>query len=197
MRVARIEYLLRAGSFSFSHEWDKILEEITHAIGEVVWPPGNSSFVLNPSRGRGRGEGNGVKPIKEACMLALQRFGWSIDEKRNPLRLDAIRALKSSNYFGLEWETGNISSSHRAINRLLLGHMRGTLAGGGLVVPTRALYKYLTDRVGNYAELEPYFDIWKSYPLKDGMLVIIAVEHDGIEEGIPRIQKGTDGRALI
>lgn len=130
-------------------------------------------------------------------MFALHQSGWSIDEKRNPLRLDATRALQESKSFGLEWETGNISSSHRAINRLLLGHMKGVLVGGGLIVPTRELYKYLTDRIGNYAELEPYFEVWKSYPLKDGMLVLIAVEHDGTGEDVPRIQKGTDGRALI
>ena len=99
--------------------------------------------------------------------------------------------------FGLEWETGNISSSHRAINRILLGHMQDILVGGVLIVPTRELYQYLTDRVGNLQELEPYFVVWQSCPLQHGMLLIIAVEHDGIQEGVPRILKGTDGRALI
>ena len=138
-----------------------------------------------------------MKPIKEACMLMLEKLGWNVNERNNPLRLDAIRSLQSKKTFGLEWETGNISSSHRAINRILLGHSQNILAGGVLVVPTRALYQYLTDRVGNFQELEPYFEVWRSYPLQEGMVIIIAIEHDGVQDDIPRIQKGTDGRVLI
>lgn len=197
MRIAKIEYLIRSGSFSASPEWDEILEEIEQAIQAVVWPQGNTSFVLNPSKGKGRGEGNGVRPIKDACMKTLKVLGWNTSERRNPLRLDATRLLKNGKMFGLEWETGNISSSHRAVNRILLGHMQDILVGGVLIVPTRELYQYLTDRVGNIQELEPYFVVWQSYPLQHGMLLIIAVEHDGIQEGVPRILKGTDGRALI
>ena len=72
MRIAKIEYLIRSGSFSASPEWDEILEEIEQAIQAVVWPQGNTSFVLNPSKGKGRGEGNGVRPIKDACMKTLK-----------------------------------------------------------------------------------------------------------------------------
>ena len=94
-------------------------------------------------------------------MLTLKKLGWSTDERKNPLRLDAVKRLKGGAIFGIEWETGNISSSHRAINRLLLGHRQKILVGGVLIVPTRNLYRYLTDRVGNFAELESYFDLWK------------------------------------
>ena len=131
-------------------------------------------------------------------MLTLKRRGWSTDERGNPLRLDAVKNLRNRRHFGVEWETGNISSSHRSINRLFLGHKQGLLIGGVLIVPTRKLYHYLTDRVGNFAELEPYFEIWtEAAGWKEGVLAILAVEHDGTNPEVPRISKGTDGRALI
>jgi len=34
--------------------------------------------------------------------------------------------------------------------------------GTALVLPSRKLYPYLTDRIGNYEELEPYFDVWRA-----------------------------------
>lgn len=197
MKLAKIEYLVQAGSFASSRQWKSILADLKKAIASVVWPPGNTTFVLNPSTGRGRGEGNGVKPIKEACMLKLKTLGWNTDERKNPLRLDATKTL-ANRVFGVEWETGNISSSHRAMNRLLRGYHEGVLAGGVLIVPTRSLYHYLTDRVGNLAELEPYFDFWKAtITWKDGVLAIIAVEHNRTDPRVPRIKKGTDGRALV
>ena len=97
----------------------------------------------------------------------------------------------------IEWETGNISSSHRSLNKMALGLMRGTIAAGILVVPSRELYRYLTDRVGNMQELEPYLDLWKSIPCTfGGILQVIAIEHDSTSTKVPRILKGTDGRAL-
>ena len=75
--------------------------------------------------------------------------------------------------------------------------MHANLIGGVLIVPSRELYQYLTDRVGNYPELEPYFDVWSTYPLEEGILAIIVVEQDGISSDVPRIAKGTDGRATI
>jgi len=198
VKLAHIEYLIKKGAFASSKAWTGILSDLKEAISSVVWPPNNSSFILNPQTGRGRGEGNGVKPIKEACMLTLNQLGWSIDERRNPLRLDAVKHLKGGTVFGVEWETGNISSSHRAINRLLLGHRKELLVGGVLIVPTRVLYRYLTDRVGNLAELAPYFGLWKDAAgWANGVLAVLAVEHDGTDPKVPRISKGTDGRALV
>jgi hypothetical protein len=74
--------------------------------------------------------------------------------------------------------------------------LEGKIAAGTLIVPTRALYKYLTDRVGNMQELEPYLELWRSIPCKNGVLEIIAIEHDAASIDVSRIAKGTDGRAL-
>lgn len=94
-------------------------------------------------------------------------------------------------------ETGNISSSHRALNKMAVGILKGILVGGVLVLPTRKMYKYLTDRIGNFSEIEPYFPLWESLDVKEGYLAVIAIEHDGVSKNVPRIPKGTDGRALL
>ena len=39
--------------------------------------------------------------------------------------------------------------------------LQGEVSGGVLIVPSRAMYRYLTDRVGNVKELEPYYDLWR------------------------------------
>ena len=52
--------------------------------------------------------------------------------------LDAIRETPLG-IIGFEWETGNISSSHRAIGKLIqCMQMRG-LIGGFLVIPSNDL----------------------------------------------------------
>jgi hypothetical protein len=63
------------------------------------------------------------------------------------------------------------------------------------VVPSRKLYVYLTDRIGNIKELEPYFPLWRSVPCKSGIVEIIVIEHDAESFDVPKIPKGTEGRA--
>lgn len=146
--------------------------------------------------------GNGVKPIKEACMTALkENFGWQLETRiryatRSPGSVDATKTL-DAHLFALEWETGNISSSHRAINKMVLGLLRGVFLGTTLVLPNRNLYRYLTDRIGNYEELEPYFDVWRAVEIQEGFLAVFVIEHDAVDSSVPRIMKGTDGRALL
>ena len=156
-------------------------------------------YVLHNSPFKGSRSRRGKwRQANKGCLYAVPagiRVGYQ--RPKNPLRLDAVKPLPDGRIFGLEWETGNISSSHRAINRILLGHMHYDLIGGVLVVPSKNLYQYLTDRVGNYPELEPYFDVWSTYPLDEGILAIIVVEQDGTSSRVPRIKKGTDGRAMI
>lgn len=204
MKFVKLKVVFDRGFTSQTPEWPRIMQDIQNAIGAIEWPKGSGSFTIYAESGKKRGQGNGVKPIKDACVLKLQSFGWE-PEKRlpfitaiNPGPIDATFFIHSkSQYFALEWETGNISSSHRAINKMALGILKGHLAGGILIVPTRDLYQYLTDRVGNYRELMPYWRIWKALKIKRGFLGVIAVEHDYANTLVPRITKGTDGRSLI
>lgn len=197
MKIVQEVSLISIGTFEESSDWSIIRAEIRNAIALIVHPPGTSNFTINPIK-----HGNGVKPIKEACMIALRdRFEWRLETSINyatraPGKVDATKVL-DNHLFALEWETGNISSSHRAVNKMVLGLLRSVFLGAVLVIPSRKLYPYLTDRIGNYEELEPYFDVWRAVRLEEGFLAIFVIEHDQVNNNVPTITKGTDGRALV
>lgn len=201
MKIVREVTLLSCGKYALSAEWKRTRKSLYKAICEVDWPRGSGKFTIYPESGKARGKGNGVTPIKIGLMEELERQGWKLEEPlgiailKRPGKLDAVLYTKYGPV-ALEWETGNISSSHRALNKMALGLLKGVLACGILVVPSRELYKYLTDRIGNMPELEPYLDLWRSIPCKQGVLEIVAIEHDAISRKVPRIPKGTAGRAL-
>lgn len=198
MQIVREETLISCGDFARSPEWRRTRKSLYRAIRRVDWPPGSGSFTIYPEFGKKRGEGNGVAPIKNGLMAELERQGW-VREVRLDLpgigKLDAVLDT-AHGLVALEWETGNISSSHRALNKMALGLMKNVLACGILVVPSRSLYRYLTDRIGNMAELEPYLDLWRSIPCNQGVLEIAVIEHDATSRRVRRIPKMTAGRAL-
>jgi len=201
MKIKREHVLIAKGAFAASAEWASIRETVRAAVALVHWPPGSGSFTIYPESGKGRGKGNGVTPIKEAAIIHLEQAGWQrecrwpVGARIRPGNIDA--GVKSrSGLVAFEWETGNVSSSHRALNKMCLGLLTGVLKGGFLVVPTRRLYRFLTDRVGNEPELQPYFPFWSATPCPEGALEIIVIEHDAESWDVPRILKGTDGRAL-
>lgn len=194
MKVVREEILLDKNNFGQSEEYLKIHQQMLDAISHVVWPPGTDKFTIF-----GQKDANGVKPIKIPFIRHLatcgwepeHRFDWDVTSSR-PGPLDATCPVRGG-LFAVEWETGNISSSHRAINKIVLGLMHGTIVGAALILPSRALYRYCTDRVGNLPELEPYFPLWRAVQCDSGFLVVIAVEHDEVSMHVPPIPKGTDG----
>lgn len=197
MRLVYQEMLINSGAFAASDEWRRIYAEVCDAVTSVNWPPGSESFTISPNS-----HGNGVKPIKDGCMTVLrEKYRWSLEQGlnlrdvRRPGKVDAMRQTSRQPVI-LEWETGNISSSHRALNKIALGLIRNVIWGGILVLPTRTFYRYLTDRVGNFEELHPYFPVWRSLPITDGLLIVMGIEHDATDPNAPLIPKGTDGRAL-
>lgn len=138
-------------------------------------------------------------------MLQLKQLGWRLETQlpiavsKQPGAMDATYPV-GNRFFCVEWETGNISSSHRALNKMALGMLKGILIGGALILPTRAMYKYLTDRVGNLEELEPYFPLWRTLRVEEGLLVVIAVEHDSVTyfphftDGVSHHSSGADAK---
>lgn len=201
MQIKHIETLVARGPFASSREWARLRRQLHKAITRVDWPTGSGRFTIYPESGKKRGCGNGVLPIKKGLMDQLAVAAWLLEEPLDiatttkPGKLDAVFKTKQGP-FAVEWETGNISSSHRAMNKLALGMLKRVLVGGILIVPTREFYQYLTDRIGNWNELAPYLDLWKSIPIKDGVWEVIVVEHDATSTKVPRIPKGTSGRAL-
>jgi Restriction endonuclease BamHI len=197
MKTLRTEFLIKKGNFVDSPAYELIFSTIYKAIDSVKWPDGADTFTIFPGK-----NANGVKPIKERCVSYLKNRDWELEKKMDlgsrisPGPVDAVLSVEQYGDFAFEWETGNISSSHRALNKMALGLITKSLIGGVLVVPSRDLYFHLTDRIGNFAEIEPYFPIWKSLPV-EGVLAVIEVEYDSISESVPQIYKGTDGRALV
>jgi len=182
------------------------LTEVRTAIARVRNPPGGPDFAIYPESGKKSGQGNGVGPIRADFIAAIEALGWE-QEVAFPLRtksenssqlgkMDASKRLQDGPPFVVEWETGNISSSHRAMNKMCVGLQRGVLSGGVLVVPSDAFSRYLTDRIGNARELRPYLPFWRDTCVDRGYLGVIVVEHDRTDPTVARIVKGTDGRAL-
>lgn len=204
--------IVRAGRFPRTKTWRRAMLEVETAIAKSDWPFGSGSFSLNPEpivdkRGRLDRHPNGVVPIKVPMIGHLESCGWETEalpdlpvgfEGRDVLTTGDLDALlfDRGRYVGFEWETGNVSSTHRAINKLLDGITRGTLSGGILVLAMRETQRYLTDRVGNFEEVAPYFEFWNRYPIPDGVLRVYGVCHDELDPTVPHIPKGKDGRAL-
>lgn len=205
MKFVRQVDLVNNGGYKRSSEYQHAMKDIEAAIEAVIYPPGSESFTLNPTR-----KGNGVRPIKDGFTEYLKGRGWEMEYRPaarkqgapTPGAFDCHLDFEDryARPFAVEWETGNISSSHRAINRLAVGILNDNISAGILVVPSQDMYPYLTDRIGNFRELQPYLKLWEQFDRLLALpyyLGIIVVEQDTLSTEVPTIAKGTDGRALI
>jgi hypothetical protein len=173
---------------------DADLAEVRSVIPTIHWPPGSGQFTINPTP-----MGNGVVPIKDAFAIDLRARGWNMEVlpfgDGGPGAFDAGRVREGEWSTLVEWETGNISSSHRSLNRLVLALMRGISRQGVLAISDATLYPFLTDRIGNWRELSIYRDVYHRTDVP-GRLVVVVVGYDATDASVPLIGKGTDGRAL-
>jgi hypothetical protein len=194
MKLIIEKKLIEVGEFVKSDKYKELHQNITDAILTVSWADPHM-FIINPVP-----KGNGVLPIKNNFIAHLVRHGWeaevstSIIEGLNPGPIDAIYRTDKG-IVAVEWETGNISSSHRALNKIALGIIQKQLIGGFLIIPMRSLSKYLTDRIGNYEELAPYFHLYPNLSIAEGVMSVFGVEHDRISTEVVLIPKGKDGNA--
>lgn len=210
MKITQIVSVISCGTFATSASWTKERRLLHAAVQRVEWPVGSGKFTIYPESGKKRGEGNGVLPIKNGLLRELKASGWKLESAAKTTIGAALGAFDAAQVIPggpivLEWETGNISSSHRSLNKMTMLLMSGSIVAGTLVVPTRALYRFLTDRIGNIDELLPYVEFWKGYtkpcvkcgtaPITNGVLEIVVIEHDATSTSVPRIPKGTSGRA--
>lgn len=199
MKIIQTTDLINIEETKSRPEVQRALSDIITSIEQMTHPTGAKGFILFNQK-----QANGVKPIKETFISHLEVHGWRKEHKLEvgltdrPGPIDATFPV-GDKYFAVEWETGNISSSHRAINKMVTGILNKQLIAGVLILPSRTMYYYLTDRVGNYKELEPYFNVYRhaNYHIEEGYLGIIEIEHDDVSNKVPPIPKGTDGRALV
>jgi hypothetical protein len=129
LKLTEIHDLVDAGPFTETDAWSRAEADLRASIAGVVWPPGNDRFVINPVI-----DGNGLVPIKLQFAANFSALGWKLEERfprfsdeevtnrRSPGAVDA--ALDLSTYdlppFFVEWETGNIASSHRVMDKMVL-----------------------------------------------------------------------------
>ena len=197
--LANKKIIFARGCEFFKHsEFEEILVEIDEAIIAVTWGH-ETKFHIKPIR-----RGNGVVPIKANFVKHLVSKGWLPEQRMsftsgiNPGPVDVLKKT-SAGVFVVEWETGNISSSHRALNKIAIGIQQKSIIGGILILPDRVLANYLTDRIGNFEEIEPYFPLYESI-VQEGIMGVYSVtfdsdEFDIVAEDPPLIPKGKDGNA--
>jgi hypothetical protein len=197
VKVVEVKRVLGKGMLAPSPEWTHIRETVIQAICRVDWPPGSGKFTINPTK-----HGNGVTPIQRRAASLLNEGGWRaqyqwpIADRSQPGRMDAAY-FSTHGLVAFEWETGNVASCHRSINKICLGFHIGAIAGGILALSSNRLCPYLTDRVGNIGEIERYFPLWSATPCDQGVLEILVVEHDATATDAPLIPKGKEGWARL
>jgi Restriction endonuclease BamHI len=137
VKIVHVETLLSCGSYAASAHWAKTRKSIHRAVKKCVWPPGSAKFTIYPEGGKKRGEGNGVVPIKTEFINQLRKQKWTLEGKaKNFLGqglgdFDAV-IVGPEGPIVVEWETENISSSHRSLNKLTMLVSDGVIAAGTL-----------------------------------------------------------------
>jgi hypothetical protein len=81
VKILAVHTLIGVGSYAKSRRWRQTREEIHRAVRSCEWPPGSGSFTIYPESGKKRGEGNGVKPIRDRFVADLKSLytGQSVE----------------------------------------------------------------------------------------------------------------------
>ena len=228
MKWLRTLLIFDRGDIASSSDWHTVHESYVRSICQVDFPKGSGGLTLRRKtlRDDGQWNRNGVGYLRERFLgHMVDDEGWEAEgrvrldhakvapELRLYPGMESYREPVKSKFGGfdfvfdapeglrvaIEWETGNISSSHRSMNKLSIALISGALDAAVLIVPSRDLYEQLTDRVGNIAELSGYLSMWKDLEarVRHGLLAITVVEHDELTDdpGHPYLRVGIDGRA--
>ncbi|MBB3967176.1 hypothetical protein [Rhizobium metallidurans] len=207
--------------------WATIHESYVRSIASIDYLEGSGTLTLKRKQrvAGGQWQRNGVNYLRARFLNhMITAEGWkaegvvdlSRDRQQPAIRLypskELYREPITSDFGGfdfvttasdglrvaIEWETGNISSSHRSMNKLAIALTNGIIDAGVLILPSRALYEHLTDRIGNIGELSGYLAMWENLKagVTKGLLAITVVEHDALTDGDhPYLPAGNDGRA--
>jgi len=228
MKWLRTIVLFDKGGVLSEKDWRIFHESYLKCIESIDHPSGSGSLKLRKKLKRpdGQWQRNGVNYLKHRFLNHMQTDeGWipegqvdlsadreqpslslypSLEPYREPITssfggFDFVTEGDDGSKVAIEWETGNISSSHRSMNKLVIALKSGILDIGVLIVPSRALYEHLTDRIGNISELSGYLAMWADAgeTVDRGLLAVTVVEHDELTEdpAFSYLPRGNDGRA--
>lgn len=228
MKWLRTLVLFDKGDVISTDDWKTIHAGYVRAIASIDHPKGSGTLTIRKKTqlSNGQWRRNGVGYLRKRFLRFMcETEGWrpecTVDLARNrdqpPIllypSLESYREPITSDFGGfdfmitatggtciaIEWETGNISSSHRSMNKLAIAMTNGLIQVGVLIVPSRKLYEHLTDRIGNIGELSGYLSMWEGLKsvVARGLLAITVVEHDELstDRSLPYLKVGKDGRA--
>ncbi len=228
MRWLRTIVVFDNGNVVGQADWEAVHSSYVRSIESIDHPHGTGTLTLRRKirLPNGQWRRNGVGYLR-TCFLEhmVNTEGWqresNVDLGRNreqpklslypsgesyiePITsdfggFDFLTLTPAGLRVAIEWETGNISSSHRSMNKLSIALASGIVQAGVLIVPSRACYEHLTDRIGNISELSGYLELWEPARtgVDRGLLAISVVEHDALtdDEAIPYLPMGKDGLA--
>jgi hypothetical protein len=227
MKWLRTLILFDKGEVVESKDWASIHESYARSIASIDFPVGSGFLKIRRKYKVGKEwHRNGVKYLRTRFLEHMVKVeGWhpervvdiAPDRRPSVIRqfpgtgsveepitskfggFDFATVAKDGTKIAIEWETGNISSSHRSMNKLAIALANGIIDAGVLIVPSRSLYDHLTDRVGNIGELSGYLSMWETQKASvvKGLLAITVVEHDELTDDaeFPFLPVGNDGRA--
>lgn len=230
MRWLRTLVLFDKGGVVSSEDWESIHSSFVRSIELIDSPRGSGRLMLRRKTKDAESKQwnrNGVGYLRSRFLEHMVADeGWQAEgevdlqnlQEKPELRLypsmeaysepitsafgdfDFVTTTDGGIRVAIEWETGNISSSHRSLNKLSIVLAAKKIQAGVLILPSRNLYDHLTDRIGNIGELSPYLGMWKSMgaAVERGMLAIAVVEHDELTDDpeFPYLKAGKDGRAV-
>ena len=230
MKWLRTLVLFDKGNVVSSSDWNSIHQAFVRSIESIDSPKGCGHLILRRKKQdpiSKQWNRNGVGFLRSRFLEHIvDNEGWRAEgevdlqniEEKAELRLypsmepysepitsafgdfDFVTTTASGMRVAIEWETGNISSSHRSLNKLCIVLAAKKIQAGVLILPSRSLYEHLTDRIGNIGELSPYLGMWKSMgaAVERGVLAIAVVEHDELTDDpeFPYLKAGKDGRAV-
>jgi len=228
MKWLRTLVLFDQGEVISSPDWKALHESYVRSIGDIDNPRGSGRLCLRRKvrLPNGQWARNGVGYLRSRFLEHVRDVeGWepegivelardrdqpairlypSLEAYREPITsdfggFDLVTQGADGTKIAIEWETGNISSSHRSMNKLAIALGAGIIQVGVLILPSRLLYEHLTDRIGNIGELSGYLSMWEGLKgtVERGLLAITVVEHDELtdDEAFPFLSVGMDGRA--
>lgn len=229
MKWLRTLVLFDRGNVMSSSDWDSIHQSFVRSIESIDSPEGGGKLILRRKKRdpiSKQWNRNGVGYLRSRFLKHMvDNEGWqaegevdlqhleetpelilypSMESYSEPITsefgdFDFVTTTSSGIRVAIEWETGNISSSHRSLNKLSIVLAAKKIQAGVLILPSRSLYEHLTDRIGNIGELSPYLGMWKSMgaAVEHGMLAIAIVEHDELTDdpAFQYLKVGKDGRS--
>jgi len=176
MQIIRTEYLMCAGDFPKSPDWESIHADIARSV----------QLINHVEQGHNCVESSGSSSLqkdlcpiwREAFVSELKSLGWQpnfhlADTLNIATPFDASWSV-GNRHTCVELETGDIQHANATLCRMALGIVKGVIACAVLVVVHDAhRFEPQTTSVA-FAQVANYLDLWRAVRVSEGLLVVIS-----------------------